>query len=222
MKTTDVYSGLLSGLISAIIFNPIDKIIFSCCIEGKSLFSPSTFKNLFRGSLNNVGTRLITSGLYFTYIDYYASVTENKVKVSLMTAIVCGITNPMQLIKYNSWYNHNSSYVSIMNIYKTYGIKGFGIGFPSLVMRDFLFNYIYLSNKKKDDHITNLIIISSALVITSPFNLIRNMKYAKNEPLSGIIKNFKFSQLGLGMTIGRSCLCFYSSQMIYDFIKSQL
>lgn len=222
MKTTEVYSGLLSGVISAIVFNPIDKIIFSCCIEGKSLFSRETFRNLFKGSLNNVGTRLITSGLYFTYIDYYASITESKAQVSLMTAMLCGITSPMQLVKYNSWYNNSSTYATAMKIYKTYGLKGFAIGCPQLVLRDFLFNYIYLSNKKKDDHLNNVLVISTALVVTSPANLVRNMKYSKNESLSGIIKNFKFSQLGLGMIIGRNCLCFYSSQIIYDCIKSHL
>lgn len=222
MRTTEVYSGLLSGVVSAIIFNPIDKIIFSCCIEGKSLFSREIFKNLFKGSLNNVGTRLITSGLYFSYIDYYASVTESKAQVSLMTSMLCGITSPLQIIKYNSWYNNSSTYTTTVKIYNTYGLRGFAIGCSSLIFRDFIFNYIYLSNKKKDDHMYNLLIISSALIITSPINLVKNLKYSRNEKLTEIIKNFKFSQLGIGMNVCRTCIAFYSSQIIYDFIKAHL
>ena len=45
-----------------------------------------------------------------------------------------------------------------------YGYRGFMIGGSSLFMRDLVFNYIYLSLKKKDEHINNIGGICLALV----------------------------------------------------------
>jgi len=222
MNSNEVIPGLLTGVMSAVIFNPIDKIIFSASIQGKSLLARDSFSNLFKGSLNNIGTRLITSGLYFSYIDHYATVTENKAQVAFVTSLLCSITNPIQLIKYNSWYHNISTWQSISNIYKTYGIRGFGIGIAPFIMRDFVFNYVYISNKDKNNHLVNICVICGALTISSPFNLIRVKKYATNASICEIVSKFRFRQLSLGLVIVRSCLSFYSGQVIYDYLKSNL
>lgn len=219
MNASDIIPGLLTGISSAIIFNPADKIIFSCCIQNKKITDKSVWNNLFKGCWNNIGSRLITSGLYFSFIDHYSNINPNKMEVAIMTAIVSSITNPIQLVKYHSWYHNCTSVSSIQTIYRSNGIRGMTIGIIPLISRDFVFNYIYLSNKKKDDHLYNLIVISGALIVSSPFNLIKNKKYSTNESLKSIIANFKFGQLGISMMVARSCLSFYLSQMIYNEIK---
>lgn len=222
MNSNEIIPGLVTGITSALLFNPIDKIIFTSCILGKSFFSKEIYSNLFKGSLNNIGTRIITSGLYFAYIDHYASITDNKLNVAIMTSIICSITNPIQLVKFNGWYNNTSSRNTINTIYKTYGIRGFGIGITPLIMRDIIFNYIYISYKDKNNHINNIGIICTALSLSAPLNLIKNKKYSTNESLKSILTNFKFKQLGIGMIIIRSCLSFYSGQLIYDYSKKYL
>lgn len=222
MNTNEVMPGLLTGVLSAVIFNPIDKIIFASSIQGRSLRTRDTFSNPFKGALNNIGTRLITSGLYFSYIDHYSSITENKMQVALVTSLLCSITNPIQLIKYNSWFHSLSSRQSVSNIYRTHGICGFGNGITSFIMRDFIFNYIYLTNKDKNNHLYNICVICSALTISSPFNLIRVKKYATNASICEIASKFQLRQLSLGLVVARSCLSFYSGQIIYDFLKSNL
>ena len=85
--------------------------------------------------------------------------------------------------------------------------------------RDLIFNSIYLNYKQKDQHLYNLGLISFGITVSSPFNLIKNKRYATCESLKEIIKSFKFSQLGIGVSIGRNCLSFYASQLIYDNCK---
>lgn len=222
MNTNEVIPGLLTGVMSALIFNPLDKIIFASSIQGRSLRTRAIFSQPFNGALNNIGTRLITSGLYFSYIDHYSSVTENKAQVAAVTALLCSITNPFQLVKYNSWFHSISSRQSISYIYKTHGVRGFGIGITAFITRDFIFNYIYISNKDKNNHLFNICIICGALTVSSPFNLIRVKKYATNASIREIVSNFQFRQLSLGLVVARSCLSFYTGQVIYDYLKSNL
>jgi len=222
MSNIDIASGLTTGIISSVLFNPIDKVIYISTTKNLGLFNREVWSNLYKGSSITIMTRLITSGLYFSYIDYYTSKTNNNAAISLITAISCSITNPLQIVKFNSWYNNISSKQSYSIIKKIYGYKGFMIGIIPLIMKDFTFNYIYLSYKKKDEHLNNLIVISGALIAISPLNLIKNKKYASNESLKSIIKNFKVGQLGICCGILRIGLGFYISQYIYDNNKYYL
>jgi len=222
MTNVEVVSGLSTGLMSAVIFNPIDKAIYLSTTRNIKLFNKENWRDLYKGSSYTILTRLITSGLYFSYIDHYSTISNSNIETALMTAFVCSITNPLQLIKFNSWYNNYSTKEGAKMIIKNYGYKGFAIGIAPLLVRDFLFNYIYLSFKKKDNHINNVAVICSALVIVSPFNLIKNKKYASNETIKSIIKNFKIAQLGISYSLARVGLGFYISQYLYDLNKYYL
>lgn len=222
MTSNEVISGVFTGIVSSLIFNPIDKLIFTCCLNNQSILNYNVWSNLYQGSLNTISTRIITYGLYFSYLDHYSNNTDNKFEVAVFTALVCSITSPLQMIKYYQWYNHQSQYETIKRIYNSRGLLGFGRGAVPLIFRDIIFNNIYLNYKEKDNHSKNLLVITSGIIIASPLNLIKNKKYATNENLKEIIKNFKISQLGLGMSITRSCLSFYSGQLIYDNFKKYL
>lgn len=218
-SSSEITSGIITGITSSIIFNPIDKIIFTCCLKNQSIFDKSIWCNLYKGSFNTIITRIITSGLYFSYLDHYSATTDNKFEVAAITALVCSITSPIQLIKFHSWHSQISSNQSIRIIYSNKGLIGFGRGIFPLIIRDFIFNSIYLNFKKKNEHAYNLAVITGSIIIASPFNLFKNKMYATDETLKEIIRNFKFKQLGLGMSIFRNCLSFYASQLIYDNCK---
>ena len=222
MSNIEIISGLSTGIISAIIFNPIDKAIYVSTTKNVNFLHRENWRNLYKGSSYTIMTRLITSGLYFTYIDYYSTHSKSNSKTALITSIACSITNPLQLIKFNSWYNNYNTRESIKLILNKHGYKGYGIGIFSLLTRDFIFNYIYLSFKQKDNHVNNVLTICGALIIVSPINLIKNKKYASNESVKSIIKNFKFSQLGLSYSLTRIGLGFYISQYLYDLNKYYL
>lgn len=222
MSSNEIISGIFTGIISSIIFNPIDKLIFTCCLCNQSIFDRKNWCNLYQGSLNTVATRIITSGLYFSYLDHYSNITDNKYQVAVITALVCSITSPLQMIKFHQWYNKQSQFETFRNIYVSKGIIGLGRGAIPLIMRDIVFNTIYLNFKEKDNHTKNLLVITTGIVVASPLNLVKNKKYATNENLREIIRKFRFSQLGLGMSISRNCLSFYGGQLIYDGFKKIL
>jgi len=222
MTSNEFISGIFTGIASSIIFNPIDKLIFMCCLNNQSILNYKIWSNLYQGSLNTITTRMITSGLYFTYLDHYSNTTNNKFEVALTTSILCSVTSPLQLIKCRAWYKKESMSKIFKLIYKTNGIFGFGRGAIPLILRDIVFNSIYLNYKEKNNHTKNILVITSGIIISSPLNLIKNKKYATNENLKEIIKNFKFSQLGLSMSITRNCLSFYMGQLIYDNCKRYL
>jgi hypothetical protein len=219
MNQNEIVSGLTTGIISAIIFNPIDKAIYVSTTKNISFFKKEVWFQFYKGTINTIFTRLITSGLYFTFLD---SLSEkySPLQTAMITSIFCNsLTNPIQLTKFHSWYNNISLNDSFKFIYRTYGIRGLGIGFIPILLRDICFNYSYLSLKKKDDHLHNISLISISLIAVSPLNLIKNKKYANNESLSSIIKNFKFRQLGISYSVVRTSASFYFSQFLYDFTK---
>jgi hypothetical protein len=219
MNQNDFVSGITTGVISAILFNPIDKAIYVSTTKNLSFLNKEVWSKCYKGTFNTIATRLITSGLYFTFLDNL-STTYSPLQTAMMTSLFCNfLTNPIQLVKYNSWYHNISLNECFKSIYKTYGIRGFGIGFIPILLRDICFNYSYLSFKTKDNHIQNLSLISVSLVAVSPLNLIKNKKYGNNESLSNIIKNFKFRQLGISYSVIRTSASFYFSQYLYDFTK---
>lgn len=219
---TDVISGVSTGIISAILFNPLDKAIYISTTKNISIFNRNAWHNMYSGVSYTIMTKLITSGLYFAYIDYYSKQYNSNAEIALITTICCSITNPIQLVKFNSWYNGILIKTSANNIIKNYGYKGFGIGIAPLLLRDFIFNYIYLTFKKKDDHINNILTISGTLIVVSPINVIKNKKYALNENIKSIIKNFNYNQLGITFSLLRFSLSFYFCQYLYDNTKSYL
>jgi hypothetical protein len=219
MNHNDIISGVATGVISAVIFNPIDKAIYVSTTKNISIFKKEVWNKFYKGTMSTVMTRLITSGLYFSFLDNL-STQYSPLQTAVLTSVICNsLTNPIQLTKFHSWYNNISINDSLKNIYRTYGIRGFGIGFVSILSRDICFNFSYLSFKKKDEHLHNLSIITLSLIAVSPLNLIKNKKYASNESLNNIIKNFKFRQLGISYSVLRTSSCFYFSQYLYDFTK---
>ena len=222
MNQNEVISGLATGLMTAILFNPIDKAIYVSTTKNISIYNKEVWSKCFKGTLNTTLTRLITSGLYFTFLDKL-SIVYSPFQTAFLTSFACNLlTNPIQLVKFHSWYNNITLKESYNSIYRNYGIRGFGIGFVPILLRDMFFNYSYLSFKKKDDHLHNLSIITLSLICVSPLNLIKNKKYGANESLKDIFKNFKFHQLGISKSVLRTSASFYFSQFLYNFTKEKV
>jgi len=218
-NSSEITTGLATGILSAIIFNPIDKAIYLSTIKNYKITDKNIWMNLYKNSSISILSKVITSGLYFSYLDYYSSISNSNIQSSFMISSICLISNPLQIIKFKSWY-YNISIKNTCNlIIINNGYKGFMIGGTSLFLRDLVFNYIYLSLKKKENHLNNLGVVCLGLIIVSPLNLVKNIKYANNNNIKSIIKNFKFSQLGISYSLIRMSLSFYTSQYIYDSIK---
>ena len=228
----DFYISIAVGITQAFIFSPIDKAIYNSIINNSKLFKRENWIKPFSGASNSIYTRIITSGLYSYLIDYTKdmNVYQSSLTVSATTAI---ILNPFNVIKYKSYYNNISTYNSLISIYRKHGLKFCMIGMETLIMRDFIFNIIYISNKKdNNDFIHNCGVICAASIISSPFHYYRNMKYYDNYKYLDITKtffsNFKSSekklsyiikQFGIGHGTARTVLGLYSGQVMYSTLK---
>lgn len=228
----DFYISIAVGISQAFIFNPIDKAIYNSIINNSKLFTRENWIKPFAGASNSIYSRIISSGLYFYLIDYTKdmNVYQASLTVSATTAI---ILNPLNVIKYKSYYNNISTYNSIISIYKKYGLKFCMIGMETLIMRDFIFNVIYISNKNdNNDLFHNCSVICAASVISSPFHFYRNMKYHDNDKYLNITKSFfnnfknsnkKFSyiikQFAIGHGTLRTVIGLYTGQVMYSTLK---
>jgi hypothetical protein len=228
----DISISLIVGISQAIIFNPIDKAIYTSIITNTSIFNKSNWKKPFSGSTNNIYTRIITSGLYFYLIDYtkHLDTCQASLMISLTTSL---ILNPFNVIKYRSYGNNTSTYASLISTYNKYGMKFMKIGLASFIMRDFVFNLVYLNYKKSNnDLIYNCGVICTASIISSPFHFIRNMKYNNDESVYSIMKtftnNFKTTdnkaryiirQFGIGHGTLRTIAGVYAGQVMYSSLK---
>jgi len=222
MSSNEVFSGVVSGVLSAIVFNPLDKAIFISTTKNISFFNRQVWSNCYNGTSNAILSRLVSSGLYFSFIDHFSK-SFSPIQTAFTASLLVNVsTNPVNLVKFHSWFNNLSTRESVGFFYKTHGFRGFYIGLPAVFLRDFLFNSSYISFKKKDDHLFNLALISGSLVLVSPLNLVKNLKYGSNQDFRTIIRNFKFRQLGLSQSLIRTSLSFYFSQYMYDISKSFL
>jgi hypothetical protein len=228
----DFYISIAVGIIHAILFNPVDKAIYNSIINNKKLFTIKNWQKPFCGCLNNINSRIISGGIYFYLLDYTKTMNlyQSAFTVSLTTSI---IINPLNIIKYNSYIDNTNSYNSIMKNYNKYGLKFAKIGIESLIIRDFIFNIIYLKYKNNNNNIFhNCGVICLASVISSPFHYIRNMKYYNNDSYYNICKNliidikktnqkFKFviKQFAIGYGTLRTIAGVYTGQVMYSTLK---
>jgi hypothetical protein len=228
----DFYISIAVGIVHAIIFNPVDKAIYSSVINNNKLFTVKNWQKPFCGCLNNINSRVISGGIYFYLLDHTKTMNlyQSAFTVSLTTSI---ILNPLNMIKYNSYIDNSSAYSAIIKNYKKYGIKFTKIGIESLIVRDFIFNVIYLNYKKDNNNLVhNCGIICLASVISSPFHYIRNMKYYNNDSYYNICKNliidmkktkqkfnFIIKQFAIGYGTVRTILGVYTGQIMYSTLK---
>ena len=228
----DFYISIAVGISQAFMFSPIDKAIYNSIINNSKLFKRENWIKPFAGASNSIYSRIITSGLYFYLIDYTKdmNVYQSALTVSATTAITI---NPLNVIRYKSYYNKISTYNSLISIYRKHGLKFCMIGMETLIMRDFIFNVIYISNKKdNNDFIHNCGVICAASIVSSPFHYYRNMKYHENEKYLDITKtffnNFKTSnqklsyiikQFAIGHGTVRTVIGLYTGQVMYSTLK---
>lgn len=210
---SEIINGITTGLITSLIFNPFDKIIYLQIINKSNFFNKKLWfpynsytKNiiyLFHGSNLALTNKIISSGIYFTLLDYLMCISKklshNEKTQNICTSIILGITtgtltNPLNIVKYYSWtQNDNNIRYNIIKIYEKKYVNGFMYGLNFIILRDTIFNYFYITYKK--NNLTyDMFLNSSILILVSPINYIKNYKYYnvnldKNNNIYEILKN---------------------------------
>jgi hypothetical protein len=192
-------SGLITGLISTLIFNPIDKSLFISSTEGRKFFDKRNWINPYRGVNIALIGKTVQFGLYFPLIDIYSNIIHDiNINHNLKPFIIgtsIGLTtsllnNPLNLIKFHGWntLENNKKFMTIVkDIHKANGFKGLFHGFPATCQRDIVFSTLYtfyipqIKSKYSDNMYKQMLAISGVscifTIFSAPFNYVRNVKY---------------------------------------------
>jgi len=185
-----IATGLITGIASTIVFNPMDKALYQMTKDQTSIFNPNIWKNPYQGVSQALFGRIMGYGFFFTVNDVYnQNFGFGQITSSVLTGMTIPIfTNPLNVIKMNNW-NHIVSKTEkcpklldlAIEIKKKYGYGEFYKGMIYTVSRDVLFSsaFYYLSNNynKKKSFLNDALFGSVATIIVSPVNYFRNRLY---------------------------------------------
>jgi hypothetical protein len=231
----EFYASIVVGISQAFIFNPIDKAIYTSIINNNSIFNKSNWTKPFSGALNGIYIKIITGGIYFYLIDYTKSLNMNVYQSSIViSSITSLILNPFNVVRFNSFVDNSSSLVSFKKIYERNKLSFLRTGLEAFIMRDFIFNLIYLNYKsEKSNSIYNCGVICAASVISSPFHYLRNIKYYNNDKsyyniYKDFMKEIKIAnkktsvichKFSIGLGTARTICSIYYGQVMFSSLK---
>lgn len=235
-------AGFSTGLVQAIIYNPPDRALYLTLkktIDPNTKYSTSflhwsNWTKPFQGLKQSLFHRTLNGGLYFSIQSVMSKHTDNNLYIGLVSGTTNAILlNQVSVIKYNCWGNNHTFFESMKNLYKNGGYKIFTKGMSSTILRDIIFCTVYETCRKKNspkytttiyDEIYNIGVGVSATVLSSPFNYIRNIKYAtpSNEKcksnyklLRDLIRNKNYSDLRLSWGTLRCGMGMVTGQILY-------
>ena len=233
----DFYIGIVSGIISSFICNPLDVIRVHSQTDTKIKLNKYNINFLYRGISNT----LITIPTFWSiYFPVYNKLKEKNYKISagyISSCLASTIVSPLFFIKQHRQLNEN---FSIIKYYNKYGIKSFYSGLiPTYIVNmSFFFQMpIYEFLKKKiNENETNknyylfktllntMISKTIATCITYPFDTIRAIKRNNNDiSYIQIIHHLKFNYFnfykGIRIYLIRSLPYHSSIFCTYEFLK---
>jgi hypothetical protein len=250
-------AGFGTGLIQAIIYNPPDRALYLTLKKTINVNEQCSTKFLhrsnwtkpFQGLKQSLLHRTLNGGLYFSIQSMMSRHTDNSLYIGLVSGTTNAVLlNQISVIKYNCWNTSHKTrngndltfFESMKNLYKDGGFKIFTKGMSSTVLRDIIFCTMYETCRKKNspaytitiyDEMYNLGIGVFATILSSPFNYMRNIKYATPSNvkcksnfrlLCDLIKNKNYGDLRLGWGTLRCGMGMVSGQLIYGKILSFL
>lgn len=231
----DFYISIAVGITQAFIFNPIDKAIYTSIINNNSILNKKNWIKPFSGAFNGIYIKVITGGVYFYLIDYTKSLNMNIYQSSIVISTITSlIINPFNVIRFNSFIDNSSSYNSLKKVYQINKLQFLRRGIEAFILRDFIFNLIYINYKKDNSNsIYNCGVICGASILSSPFHYMRNIKYYNNNKSYYDISkdfiieiknnnkkaNFICNKFAIGVGTIRTVCSIYYGQIMYSSLK---
>ena len=201
-ESSKFFSGIITGLSSALIFHPYDQAIFLSIKTSRPFLSYANFKHPIKGISQNLFHRAISNSLYFPLEHkfrelFFAShlfksqATNMSAVPSFLSGVAAGsinavIINPLSAIRYEFWGNrHPTFFATIKFMYHaSNSIKPFFKSTYITISRDIVFGGIFSSlrfslgnsdNPISNSFIINLLSATVASIASSPFNFVRNV-----------------------------------------------
>jgi len=144
-------SGLVSGVSTAVLFNPYDRALYLSVKDRRSFLHYSNWKRPFTGFGQSLLGRTISGGMYFPLFDTFKPLYKQHLSLShesLMLSFLAGnsagavngvLLNGLTAIKYQSWASNESLVRTARHMARKGGVRPFLKGINSTVIRDTVF-----------------------------------------------------------------------------------
>lgn len=191
-KLRKFWNGMAGGLFNVFVFNPFDRALYLSTGKSAHPFKIMYFKHPFQGASNAIVQRTISYGMYYPLYDLF----EERVKeyipkrqhyTVLSSVITCCftalLTSPLSAIKMTNWNTDHKKklYNLAVSMHEKGGGKSFFRGTTITLKREIafgsLFGYLSFNHNDKKSMFLDIIYISLATIVASPFNYIRVMIY---------------------------------------------
>lgn len=148
---TDLISGMVSGAIYSLVFNPWDRAVYLSMKHKRSFLKKDNFVKPYHGAIQAMTHRMFFGSTYYlmqgqlrsTLVPYLQQELElNWPSVHIITGFAAGavngfITNAPSLIKAHTWGNNKGTFrSSIIEMYQAGGVAAFSRGLFTNVMTD--------------------------------------------------------------------------------------
>ncbi|KAL3940011.1 MAG: hypothetical protein SGBAC_005363 [Bacillariaceae sp.] len=203
-----VVSGLIAGMTSAGLFNPVDRALYLSVKNEIPFLSKANFISPYSGFLQSVGHRAVSGGLYYPLEQFFlaqmspspivllTSGAGNTAFNNLLAGTAAGscnaiIVNPISAVKYKTWGRDNprSFFVEAADMLRKGGLRPFTNGMLPTVLRDLVFGgcytvirfelqYRFQLSNSDYQWAANMAAAAMATIVSGPFNLARNVQYA--------------------------------------------
>lgn len=175
---------------------------FLCHLHHRPFLSLANFSNPYEGFHQAIAHRIITGGMYFPIETGVVELlpqnmnpfAHNLVAGGVTGSIIALITNPLSLIKYQSWGTHHKGRLksTVLHLWSSGGFAPFTRGITVTLVRDIIWGSTFSSLRHAippltgcgDEHtpgvasfLVNVFAGGVATFISSPINFVRNMQY---------------------------------------------
>lgn len=160
--------GVVSGTITAFIFNPWDKALYLSVINQRALFTKQNWIHPFIGSGQSMIIRTISGSMFFPLKEYFDDKIHtisklnnwnlNQSTISFLSGNFAGMVNGFTLnsinaIKYHTWNERKSFIETLKYMYKKGGLTPFLRGKSATIIRDTIFGGTYSLIKNYLEHL---------------------------------------------------------------------
>lgn len=190
--------GLIAGVLSAGMFNPIDRALYLSVKERRPFLKMDNFRRPYQGFLQTVGGRTLQGGFFFPLEHMSKGVMPNSISPSIASfaagscagAVNAVVLNPLSAIKYRTWGRDDAVSRGLVSeardMFRRGGLRPFCNGMLPTVLRDVIFGGTYTLLRTRTNEflppemhwVGNMGAAGVATIISGPLNLARNMQYA--------------------------------------------
>lgn len=190
--------GIITGVLQAVVFNPYDRALYLAVKHDRPFLSRAHFSRPFHGFEQAIVQRALSAGLYFPLEDQFRDRLRRMGTDSGMAAGMCAgavngaLLNGLATVKFEMWGAERARLLdTAKRMLRVGSFRPFLKGMGATVTRDMVFGMVFGATRShmKDMNIdrnqsrlelfaVDALAAGGATVFSSPFNFVRNIKYA--------------------------------------------